>query len=392
MITLLGKVFKFFASYGFAVVVLVFMLILVLFGTLEQVNIGLFEAQKKYFESIFLVHNLFGKFPLPLPGGYLLMVLLFINLTFGALIRARKDWRKPGMLVAHLGILLMLAGGYIEYNYSDKGYLRLYEQQESDEFVSFYDWELAITKADGALTGKQHIITHAQMTDMNSGESRRFTSPELPFDLVLDDFEMNSEPQHAPMMPGAIDGIVLLPLDLAVEAERNVAGTVATVIDKKTQAEQKGMLWGFTQGPWSVDVEGEVWNIQLRHKRWKLARSAEEKPFSIRLDKFVHEEHPGTGMASNFMSQVTKRENGLKSEIEIKMNQPLRHKGFTLFQSSWGPQGAGPNAPVFSQFSVVRNPSDQWPKYSCYIITFGLCIHFLQKLAMYIRREQRKRT
>ena len=392
MMTLLSKVFRVFASYGFAVIVLTFMLLLVLFGTLEQVNIGLFEAQKKYFESLFLVHYLFGTFPIPLPGVYLLMVLLFTNLSCGALIRARKDWRHPGMLIAHSGILLILLSGLVEYNYSDKGYLRLYEQEESNEFVSYYDWELSITKADGALNGKQHLITHEQLVDLDPEDSRRFTLPNLPFDLVLDNFERNSQPQRAPMMPGAIDGIVLLPLELAVEAEQNVAGIVATVIDKKTQAEQKAILWGFTRGPWGVEVGGEMWNIDLHHKRWKLARSASEETFSIRLDKFVHEEHPGTGMPSNFMSQVTRREKGLKSEIEISMNEPLRHKGFTLFQSSWGPQGAAPDTPVFSQFSVVRNPSDQWPKYSCYIIAFGLCIHFIQKLTIHIRREQRRRT
>jgi hypothetical protein len=391
MVTFIGSVFRFCASYGFAVVVLVFMLFLVLFGTLEQVDIGLLEAQKKYFESAFLVHYLFGTVPIPLPGAYLLIVLLFTNLSCGALIRARKDWRKPGMLIAHSGILLMLFSGFVEFYWSDKGHLTLNERQESDEFVSYYDWELAVTKADGALAGEQLLITHEQLVDLEASDSRRFTSSTLPFDLVVDNFERNSQPQLAPMMPGAIDGIVLLPLSLDAQAERNVAGATARVIEKDGNAEHVGLLWGFAQGPWSVAVGGDTYNVDLRHKRWKLGRGANE-PFSIRLDKFVKEEHPGTSMPSNYMSQVTKRERGLNSEIEIKMNEPLRHNGYTLFQSSWGPPDARPGDPLYSVFSVVRNPSDQWPKYSCYVITFGMCIHFLQKLAMYIRREQRRRA
>ena len=85
------KTFDFFASYGFAVVVLIFLTVLTLFGTLEQANTSLFDVQNKYFNSFFLVHDLFGKIPIPLPGVYLLSVLLFINLTCGAIIRVRKD-------------------------------------------------------------------------------------------------------------------------------------------------------------------------------------------------------------------------------------------------------------------------------------------------------------
>ena len=83
--------------------------------------------------------------------------------------------------------------------------------------------------------------------------------------------------QRAPMMPGAIDGIVLLPLELAVEAEQNVAGVVATVIDKKTQVEQQAILWGFTRGPWGVEVGGERRGGGKRDRGIKNIRSAEYK-------------------------------------------------------------------------------------------------------------------
>ena len=64
------------ASYGFVVVLLSFLLLLTLLGTLEQAEYGLFAVQKKYFDSLFLVHKLFGLIPIPLPGVYLLLALL----------------------------------------------------------------------------------------------------------------------------------------------------------------------------------------------------------------------------------------------------------------------------------------------------------------------------
>jgi hypothetical protein len=72
------------------------------------------------------------------------------------------------------------------------------------------------------------------------------------------------------------------------------------------------------------------------------------------------------------------------------MNQPLRHEGFTLYQSSWGPSNARPGDPLFSTFSVVRNPADQWPLYSCLTIAAGLLLHFVRKLLGYLRSENRR--
>ena len=73
------------------------------------------------------------------------------------------------------------------------------------------------------------------------------------------------------------------------------------------------------------------------------------------------------------------------------MNKPLRSDGFTVYQASWGPEDAGKGEPLFTSLAVSRNPADQWPKYSCYIVSFGLTFHFVQKLFMYLMRTQRKR-
>jgi hypothetical protein len=69
------------------------------------------------------------------------------------------------------------------------------------------------------------------------------------------------------------------------------------------------------------------------------------------------------------------------------MNEPMRYKGFTLYQASW-------NEPVngleYSGFEIVTNPADQWPKVCLWISAFGLSIHFGMKLISYLGRETRK--
>lgn len=378
------SIFDFFASYGFAVVVLIFLTILTLFGTLEQANTSLFDVQNKYFNSFFLVHDLFGKIPIPLPGVYLLSVLLFINLTCGAIIRVRKDWRHPGMLIAHGGILYMLVAGFVTYHYSTSGHMTLYPEDKSNQYTSYYDWEIVISELKDGLYGKSYVIQNDQFADMKPEDTRTFSHAGLPFDLMLENFLPNCVP--APTTDGTgVDNLRLVPRELEMTAEQNVAGAYAMVMDKEAKQVQNGILFGFSTAPWVVTVKSQDYAIDLRHKTWDL-------PFTITLDEFIRDLHPRTGMAANFESVVTKNDGAVDRKVNIRMNEPLRYEGFTLFQSGWGPQNAGPGERLFSTFSVVKNPADQWPLYSCLVISAGLLIHFLQKLFSYLRAENRRRT
>ena len=123
---MIRSVFKFLASYGFAVILLLFLLILTYLGTIEQVEHGLYATQEKYFNSLFLIHE-FGPVPVPLPGAYLLLILFSINLICGGILRAPKGWSHAGILIAHAGIILMLAGSFVTFKYSINGHLSLYE-------------------------------------------------------------------------------------------------------------------------------------------------------------------------------------------------------------------------------------------------------------------------
>ncbi len=69
------------------------------------------------------------------------------------------------------------------------------------------------------------------------------------------------------------------------------------------------------------------------------------------------------------------------------MNQPLRHKGYTLYQSSWGPPNAGPDTKLYSVLAVVQNPVDQLPMWATVVICFGILLQSLLRLFLYLRSE-----
>ncbi len=391
MSAILKKTFDFFASYGFASIIFVFLLILTFLGTIEQVNVGLYEAQKKYFESIFLVHwiPIYNEWalPIPLPGVYLLLALFTVNLIAGGIVRIRKNKNTIGNLVTHAGMLLMVAAGFVNYTYAQDGHMTLAENEQASEFVSYYSWEIAIAQPEDGKIAQEMIVPNDAFAYVKPGNPKTFTSDALPFDLTITDFYRNSVPVGAgPFVQQTmhvIDGYALQSLDLDREAERNAAGAYVVVKEKQSGATHEGIVWGLADAPWGVSVGCKKYTVDLRHKRYPL-------PFAIALDKFHHENHPGTGMASMFMSEVTKIENGSKTPVKIQMNEPLRHLGYTFYQASWQPANPATGRPVLSTLAVVKNPADQWPLYSCIVITIGLLIHFVAKLWKYLRAENRR--
>lgn len=377
------KLFRFLASYGLAVALLSLLFLLVFFGTLEQVNQGLYQVQKEYFESLFVVHYA-GGIPIPLPGVYLLLGLLFVNLLLGGIVRAPKNWRRPGLLIAHSGILFLILAGFVTYHFSTNGHMTLYENESAGEYESYYTWEIAITETGPPQ--RTFVIPESRFAQLRGNRSRRFEAADLPFALELKGFLPNSMPrQAAPGVENGVDGIVLESREASREAEQNIAGIYAAVLTAAPQSRQEAALWGMARAPWVVSVNDRDYAIDLRRQRWSA-------PFAIRLDKFTRELHPGTGIASNFQSEVTTIENGSERKVTIRMNEPLRYKGHTFYQASWGPQNAGPNTSLFSSLAVVRNPADQWPLYASCIISLGLVIHFIQALLHYLRIENRRRA
>ncbi len=137
-----AQMFAFLSSYGLAITVLTFLLLITFLGTLSQKDIGLLDSQRKYFDSWWLIHDLdLGGtlIPVPLPGGGLLMVILFFNMLCGAVIRIRKGWRTIGVLISHLAIMFMLAAGFVSFLYKTEGAMPLFEGQASDQYQSYHE-------------------------------------------------------------------------------------------------------------------------------------------------------------------------------------------------------------------------------------------------------------
>ena len=386
--TILGHIVAALGSYWLAVALLVNLFLLTWLGTLEQVDKGIHRVQEEYFES-FLVLAEAGPVKLVLPGGYITMGLLTINLLVGGLVRIRKTRRTIGVIIAHIGIATMMIGGLIEHQMSTYGNIRLVEGQRGSVFEDYNAWEIAIWDAASTTGVTEYVIPEEDFDDLTDGATRKFERAELPFELVLHRYMRNATFEEAvgsgiptnPVIQG--QSLFLRELPRAVEPEEEMPGVYATVLGENGAVTLDSFLWGPIKIPWTVEVGGKTWAFVLR-------RAQHAMPFGIQLEKFTKEEHPGTKTPSSFSSDVLRLDpEGEEVPVHIKMNEPLRHEGMIIYQASYGPKDGQPGTP-FSVLAVSRNPSDRIPWVAVTIIAVGLLWTFLDRLIHYIRKEQRR--
>jgi hypothetical protein len=376
----LGRALRALGSFRLAFVLLLLLLLLTFLGTLEQRDRPLYDVQRDYFESLFLVRFVGGVVPLPLPGALLILSLLGLNLVVGGVVRIRKGASTAGVLVAHLGVLILLLGGLVEDRTSKKGHLTLYEGEEGHEFESWHEWEVAVVERLPGGRAREHVIPQEVFRRARGGTPARALAEGLPFEVLLDSFVRNASPE-----PGPGGTAALRALDPESVAERDAAGLRVVLVETGTGTRHTGILWALQRHPWQVEAAGRTWQVDLRKKRWPLPG------MSLRLERFVYEMHPGTRMPRRFSSYVIQTEGAVVRRVHITMNEPLRSHGLVFFQSSYGPPDARPGDRMFSTFAVVENVADRIPIFACIVIFLGLAWHWGRKLALHLKAEARRR-
>lgn len=111
-----------------------------------------------------------------------------------------------------------------------------------------------------------------------------------------------------------------------------------------------------------------VYIVSYGHRRIDLG-------FPVKLMKFTMDRYQGTNRAMEYMSHVEVPDLGLQP---ISMNEPLKYRGFTFYQSSFQ-EDPKTMEPVASIFSVNRDPG-RWLKYlGSFIISLGIVMLFYFK-------------
>src|SRR5258708_16292317 len=109
---LLRQFRDFFVSLKLTVVLLSLSILLIFFATLDQVHLGVWAVQEKYFRTFFVLTKIPGtQFPIPVfPGGYFIGGFPPINLIRTHVYRFQLTSEKSRIFLSHLRLILLALG------------------------------------------------------------------------------------------------------------------------------------------------------------------------------------------------------------------------------------------------------------------------------------------
>ncbi len=321
-------------------------------GTVAQKYIGLYESQKLFFSSF-----IFWAGPLPLPGGTLLLILLTFSLLCKFLFFSEWRWRKAGIILTHLGCLVLLIGGIFTATSAREGYMLIPEGAQTPYIYDYIQRDLFIFKND-------LLQKTVAFEDLKTGPLKIST----PFTLTIENSCANCEiiKQEDPSenFRSMAQFMQLKPAPSELEPEQNLTGTTFSItgLDEK----QDGTYIAFEAMPKPI-----VLNTADAEYKIIFGKQQRLLPFSIRLNDFEKNSYPGTDKARAFSSDIDVIDGEITWPARITMNHPLRYKGYTFYQSAFE-RGEEGEATILS---VVENKGRLFPYIATAIIAAGLMLH-----------------
>jgi hypothetical protein len=372
----------FFVSLKLTVVLIAFSMLLVFAATLDQVNLGIWAVQEKYFRS-FIVYTQAGPATVPIfPGGYVIGGLLLINLVAAHIYRFTFGWRKVGVLLTHFGLILLLIGELLSGLWQEDSHLRLNEGETKNYIESYRHNELVFVDT-----------TDAQFDDVVGipeellARKVAIQHPKLPFRVVPKTYYPNSVLQARPANGPAAQatagfGERILAAPQPITYRPNEVNMPTALFELIGPTGSLGTYLASPQivMPQEFTHDGRKWKLTFRTKR-------EYQPFSLTLVKFSHDRYPGTEIPKNFSSRVKIKSPDGRDDREalIFMNNPLRYAGLTFYQAGFE------NNDRTTILQVVRNPSWLLPYIACGLMTVGLLAQFGIHLAGFVGQRRRTR-
>ncbi len=126
--------------------------------------------------------------------------------------------------------------------------------------------------------------------------------------------------------------------------------------------------------------QGEINHISIGGSDYHVMYGLKTKPlgFQIGLRRFMIETDPGSERPASFKSEVTLKDasRGIRRDQIIQMNEPLKHRGFKVYQSAYHIE---PGEPNISIFTVARDPGNPMKYSGAVIMVSGILMLFYIK-------------
>jgi ABC-type transport system involved in cytochrome c biogenesis permease subunit len=410
------KIVQLLASLRLTVVLFALAMFLIFMGTLAQVNMGIWEVMSLYFRSfiVWIELQLFVPLPgvrvpgsVPFPGGFTIGGLMMVNLLAAHAVRFRLRWSRVGIIVLHLGIIVLILGEVATALLAEEGNMTIDQGSWANFVEDIREAELAVvgrggqgdkeTRGQGEWANgsgssgtpspspaperrgvKVVAVPESYLTEVG----RVMSHEALPFEVRVERWIGHSQvvslegrrETEATHGAGVRFSAMEQPPARGVDgAGANLPSAYVTLL--RDGRELGRWLLSLHLRPQEVEVDGQVYEIALRFKRTY-------KPYTMHLIEFRHDRFVGTEKPRNFSSRIrlVDPEQNEDREVLIYMNHPLRYRGATFYQSAYKEGDTG------TILQVVRNPGWLLPYVACVLVGVGMVVHFGGMLVAFARR------
>jgi hypothetical protein len=298
-------------SLKLTIACLVTLMVLVIACTLAQVHLGTWGAVQHYMRSWLVLWDIPGTVLwVPVfPGGALTGLVLIVNLVTAQLRRIELSWKKSGLWIVHLGLIVLVGGEFVSAVFQRENELTLTNGQRGNYVASPTTVELAVIDRTGVpCNPKGHDdsvcdeVWSFPQSKLRAGAVLQVPDRPVAF-RVLSWFD-NSQVVNAPDGQGVSsaglgrDHAVLGIPRTAREDERNIPGAIV----ERVGAQAGGGPETWAVSAWMTDhqtfqADGRTYDLVMRFRR-------EYLPYAVTLKKFSHDVYPGTDIPKNFSSLV----------------------------------------------------------------------------------------
>ena len=291
--------------------------------------------------------------------------------------------RKAGIVLLHFGVVGLMA---------------------NDIYVNFTNDEARMSFAEGEATSVAYDVRATEFVVLDQSDpefdqvvavpesifksGNLIDDPRLPFavrcESFFDNSRMEKQPpaQLTPDLRGTARRVQHIELSPNVGSEVDQATAQVELIDRNGKSLG---FWIVSQNIRdfvdSVSVDGKEYRIGLRFK-------TNYKPYELTLNDVQAEYYTGTDTPKWFSSNIelTQLDSNTKSEHEIWMNNPLRFKGETFYQSGYDKLGGR----EFSTLQVVKNRGWMIPYICCMFTVVGLAGQFGSSLLAFLKKSKNR--
>jgi len=395
----LKQILKPFASLRLTVALLAMAMILIFAGTWAQIDSDIVVVQHNYFHAWFCWIPLgifWWRLPsgalsipggIPFAGGYTLIGALLVNLLSAHAVRFKLSWKRSGIILIHLGLIMLLVSEILTSNFAQEGTMRLTTNMALNYVQDIRRSELAIV--DTSPTDHDNVTVIPASTINRPGATVH--DDRLPFDVHVEDYYQNSQ-LLGPMQDGAKAdprvnagtevGRRIVPMTpfSGVGADADKVNLPAAVVTLSKQGVTLGtwLVSAWADAPQNVTLpDGKSYTIDLRFARTY-------KPYTLKLLKFTHEKYVGSDIDKNFASRVRLVDPSRHVDFEalIWMNHPLRYDSQTFYQQSFDPSRADATT-----IQIVKNYNWILPYLALGIAIVGLLTHFGIVLTRFLGKQ-----